>query len=38
MPVSARLIVNRATLKTDPLRLSALIDAFRNLAPDARAA
>ena len=28
MPVSARLIVNRAALKTDP-RLGALIDAFR---------
>ena len=32
MPVSARLIVNRAALKTDP-RLGALIDAFRALAP-----
>ena len=31
MPVSARLIVNRAALKTDP-RLGALIDAFRALA------
>ena len=30
MPVSARLIVNRAALKTDP-RLGALIDAFRAL-------
>ena len=30
MPVSARLIVNRAALKTDP-RLPALIDAFRAL-------
>ncbi|MBC7491173.1 MAG: ATP phosphoribosyltransferase [Novosphingobium sp.] len=29
MPVSARLIVNRAALKTDSARLSALIDAFR---------
>jgi ATP phosphoribosyltransferase len=36
--VSARLIVNRAALKTDPVRLSALIDAFRNLAPHAEAA
>lgn len=32
LPVSARLIVNRAALKTDP-RLGALIDAFRALAP-----
>ena len=31
MAVSARLIVNRAALKTDP-RLGALIDAFRALA------
>jgi ATP phosphoribosyltransferase len=31
MPVSARLIVNRAALKTDSARLSALIDAFRAL-------
>ncbi|MDP3673725.1 MAG: ATP phosphoribosyltransferase [Novosphingobium sp.] len=31
MPVSARLIVNRAALKTDP-RVGALIDAFRALA------
>ncbi len=31
MPVSARLIVNRAALKTDP-RLGALIEAFRALA------
>ena len=31
MPVSARLIVNRAALKTDSARLSALIDAFRML-------
>lgn len=29
MPVSARLIVNRAAFKTDSARLSALIDAFR---------
>ena len=39
MPVSARLIVNRAALKTDSARLSALIDAFRMLvAPKAVAA
>jgi len=39
MPVSARLIVNRAALKTDSARLSALIDAFRMLvAPTAVAA
>ncbi len=31
MPVSARLIVNRAALKTDSARLGALIDAFRDL-------
>lgn len=31
MPVSARLIVNRAALKTDSARLGALIDAFREL-------
>ena len=37
MPVSARLIVNRAALKTDP-RLAALIDAFRALVPARRAA
>ena len=37
LPVSARLIVNRAALKTDP-RLGALIDAFRALAPIAQAA
>lgn len=34
LPVSARLIVNRAALKTDPERLGALIDAFRALAAD----
>mgnify|MGYP002830814678 CR=1 FL=1 len=28
MPISARLIVNRAALKTDP-RVAALVDAFR---------
>ena len=37
LPVSARLIVNRAALKTDP-RLGALIDAFRALAPAAASA
>ena len=37
MPVSARLIVNRAALKTDP-RLGALIDAFRALAAIPQAA
>ena len=37
MPVSARLIVNRAALKTDP-RLGALIDAFRALAAPRQAA
>ena len=37
MPVSARLIVNRAALKTDP-RLGALIDAFRALAATRQAA
>jgi len=30
MPVSARLIVNRAALKTDSARMGALIDAFRD--------
>ena len=38
MPVSARLIVNRAALKTDPERLAALIDAFRAAVAPARAA
>ena len=38
MPVSARLIVNRAALKTDPVRLVALINAFRAAAAPARAA
>ena len=37
VPVSARLIVNRAALKTDP-RLGALIDAFRALAAIPKAA
>ena len=31
MPVSARLIVNRAALKTDSARLGGLVDAFREL-------
>lgn len=31
MPVSARLIVNRAALKTDSARMGALIDAFREM-------
>lgn len=34
LPVSARLIVNRAALKTDPERLGALIDNFRALVAD----
>ena len=38
MPVSARLIVNRAALKPDPVRHSALIDAFRAAATVAEAA
>jgi ATP phosphoribosyltransferase len=38
MPVSARLIVNRAALKTDPVRLAGLIDAFRAAVAPARAA
>lgn len=38
MPVSARLIVNRAALKTDPQRLAPLIDAFRRLVDAAEAA
>ncbi len=37
LEVSARLIVNRAALKTDP-RVAALVDRFRNLASDERAA
>lgn len=37
LPVSARLIVNRAALKTDP-RLGALIDAFRALSSVPQAA
>lgn len=31
LPVSARLIVNRAALKTDSARLGALVDAFREM-------
>jgi ATP phosphoribosyltransferase len=38
MTVSARLIVNRAALKTDPVRLAGLIDAFRAAVAPARAA
>ena len=38
MPVSARLIVNRAALKKDSARLSALIDAFRELVAQKAAA
>jgi ATP phosphoribosyltransferase len=38
MPVSARLIVNRAALKTDPARMGALIDAFRELVASGRSA
>lgn len=38
MHVSARLIVNRAALKTDGERLSALIESFRSLAGQRRAA
>ncbi len=38
MPVSARLIVNRAALKTDSARLGALIDTFRALVAQAKAA
>ncbi|AKM09220.1 ATP phosphoribosyltransferase [Croceicoccus naphthovorans] len=38
LPVSARLIVNRAALKTDPERLGNLIEQFRALAAEAKAA
>lgn len=38
MPVSARLIVNRAALKTDPARMGALIDRFRELVARGKAA
>lgn len=38
MPVSARLIVNRAALKTDPARIGALIDTFRELVARRKAA
>jgi len=37
LPVTARLIVNRAALKTDP-RVGALVDAFRALVGDRQAA
>ncbi len=37
MPVSARLIVNRAALKTDSARMGALIDTFRELAARGKA-
>lgn len=38
LPVSARLIVNRAALKTDSARLGSLVDAFRALATERQAA
>lgn len=38
MPVSARLIVNRAALKTDPVRMGALIDTFREIVARGKAA
>ncbi|OZA35747.1 MAG: ATP phosphoribosyltransferase, partial [Novosphingobium sp. 17-62-9] len=38
LPVSARLIVNRAALKTDSARLGALVDAFRALVAEKEAA
>jgi len=38
MPVSARLIVNRAALKTDSARLGGLVDAFRELVAAQKAA
>ncbi|WP_353226456.1 ATP phosphoribosyltransferase [Novosphingobium sp.] len=38
MAVSARLIVNRAALKTDSARLGALVDAFRELVARRKAA
>ena len=38
MPVSARLIVNRAALKTDSARLGGLVDAFRDLVAVRKAA
>ena len=38
MPVSARLIINRAALKTDSARLGALVDAFRELVAARKAA
>ncbi|OYU35151.1 ATP phosphoribosyltransferase [Novosphingobium sp. PASSN1] len=38
MPVSARLIINRAALKTDSARMGALIDTFRELVARGKAA
>lgn len=38
LPVSARLIVNRAALKTDSARLGALVDAFRAMVAERKAA
>ncbi|MFN3456683.1 MAG: ATP phosphoribosyltransferase [Novosphingobium sp.] len=38
LPVSARLIVNRAALKTDSARLGALVDAFREMVAARKAA
>lgn len=38
MPVSARLIVNRAALKTDSARVGGLIDSFRDLVARRKAA
>ncbi len=37
MPISARLIVNRAALKTDSARISQLIDAFRSVIAEGQA-
>ncbi|MFX6834728.1 ATP phosphoribosyltransferase, partial [Acinetobacter baumannii] len=38
MPVSARLIVNRAALKTDSARVGGLIESFRDLVARRKAA
>ncbi|MEO0030838.1 MAG: hypothetical protein RIS94_596, partial [Pseudomonadota bacterium] len=38
LPVSARLIVNRAALKTDSARLGAMVDAFREMVARRKAA
>lgn len=38
LPVSARLIVNRAALKTDSARLGALVDSFRAMVAERQAA